>query len=119
MVRRWHRINLTEQSRECIRLFSVSLQPFLTVKFKQPINQLVHVARNDAIQLVNTESTAMIRHTVLRKVVGPNSLTSVTRADKSSTSFGTLGIGLSLLQFKDAALQNTKCFRSVLVLALS
>ena len=58
------------------RLISQS-QTFVAVKGQQSRDQLIHIARHDAIQLVDRQITSMIGHAVLREIVRANSFTAV------------------------------------------
>ena len=64
---------------------------------RETVHHLLQVALKDAVQLVQGETDTMVCHPVLRKVVGSNSLGTVSRTDHLFSGSRLFGVLLRLV----------------------
>src|SRR5690606_18907759 len=76
------------------------------VRRVQRLEQLVHVAVQDRVELVEREPDAVIGQAVLREVVGADALGSIARAHHGPASGRLLGGALGLLLLEQARLED-------------
>src|SRR5436190_592713 len=87
----------------------------LTMRAKRG-DDLLDVAFDDAIELVDRELDAVIADAVLRIVVRADLLAPLARSDHSAALGGDRGVLLLALDVEEAAAENLQCLRFVLEL---
>src|SRR5438067_11758382 len=69
-------------------------QPLFLIKLLERRDHVVKMAGDDGIELVERQVYAMIRQSVLRKVVRPDPLAAIPRADHGAALLGPLPVQL-------------------------
>src|SRR5262249_5220719 len=94
-----------------------ALQPLLLVEILEGLDDVLHVARHDRVELVKRQIDAMIGRAILRVIIGADALAAVARADEGAAFFGALIMERLLLALVKPAAQDTHGAIVVLVLA--
>src|SRR5262245_21901173 len=95
----------------------LAFQALLLVEVHQGPGQLVEVAGDDGVELVEVEVDAVVGDAVLREVVGADALAAVAGADLAAALLGALAVQRLLLPLVQPATQDAQGPVVVLVLA--
>ena len=71
--------------RSCVGIAS---QSFLSIVFEQRVDHFVELPLQDLVELVEGQSDAVVGESVLREVVCPDALATVTGADQPASRLG-------------------------------
>ena len=86
--------------------------------FQERLDHFVELSLHDLVELVESQSDAVVGQSVLGEVVGPDPLAAVAGSDQAASLVGSLLVGFLLLGFEQSAAKHSQGLGPILVLAL-